>query len=201
MIAATEELPWPGCRPTPQVTILHPKSAQVWDAKDQAAATGISDATNSNLNAATVDYLAEVFDLYLALQHANVPVDIVEEEDLSREGLKDYHVLVVTAPNLPEEGQRGLAAWVRSGGCLVTLRGAGRRDRYDEAVLRARGCSRNQGGTGGTAPDRQCRPLEAGRPGQDFPAVGPRNKVQPDGLETLASFKDGPPGPGEKACR
>ena len=73
-----------------------------------AIPTQIRDATNNQLNRATVDYMAEVFDLYLALQHANVPVDFVEEDDLSAEGLKDYRVLYVTEPNIPVEGQRGL---------------------------------------------------------------------------------------------
>lgn len=43
----------------------------------------------SDLNRATVDYLAEVFDLYLALQHANIPVEFIDEDDLSPQGLND----------------------------------------------------------------------------------------------------------------
>lgn len=132
VIGAAEELLWPGQRPRPQVAILSPKSAQVWDLKDQRVAQGVSDATNTNLNGATMDYMAEVFDLYLALQHKNVPVDFVEEEDLSAEELKAYKVLYVTEPNVPEEGQRGLVEWVKAGGKLVTVTGAAQRDRYDE---------------------------------------------------------------------
>jgi len=85
-----------------------------------------------------VDYMAEAFNLYTALQHANIPVDFVDEDDLTRRGLAPYKVLYVTAPNLPEEGQRGIAAWARAGGTLVTVSGAGARDRYDEpcSILR-----------------------------------------------------------------
>lgn len=132
MIGAAEDLLWHGRRPQTAVALLAPRSAQMWDAHEQPIAKGLSDATNTNLNGSTVDYLAEVFDLYLALQHANIPVDFVDEDDLTAEGLKAYRVLYVTAPNIPAEGQRGLAAWVKAGGTLVTVSGAGQRDRYDE---------------------------------------------------------------------
>ena len=76
--------------------------------------------------------MAETFNLYLALQHANIPVDFVEEDDLSPEGLAAYRVLYVTEPNVPVENQRGLVEWVKHGGTLVTVSGAATRDRYDE---------------------------------------------------------------------
>jgi hypothetical protein len=132
MIGRAEDLLWAGRRPRAQVALLAPRSAQVWDAREIALPTQIQDATNTNLNAATVDYMAEVADLYLALQHQNIPVDFVSEDDLTPQGLKPYRVLYVTEPNVPEEGQRGIAAWTRAGGTLVTVTGAGERGRYDE---------------------------------------------------------------------
>ena len=126
MIAAAEPLLWPGRRPRPSIAILMPRSAQPWDAN------GISDATNASLNRGTVDYMAETFDLYLALQHANLPVDFVDEDNLTAEKLNRYRVLYVTEPNLPAEGQRGVVQWVHQGGVLVTVTGAGARDRYNE---------------------------------------------------------------------
>jgi hypothetical protein len=132
MIGAAEDILWPGKRPRPQVAIFMPRSAQVWDAKDNAPGQ-IEDATNTNLNAKTVDYMAEVFDLYLALQHDNIPVDFVDEDDLTAKGLEAYRVLYVTAPNIPTEGQEGISEWVRSGGgTLVTITGAATYDRYNE---------------------------------------------------------------------
>jgi beta-galactosidase GanA len=95
-------------------------------------ARGISDATNTNLNAATVDYMAEVFDLYLALQHANIPVNFVDEDDLTAEGLQSYRVVYVTEPNVPREGQAALLKWMRNGGVLVTISNAATADRYDD---------------------------------------------------------------------
>jgi hypothetical protein len=75
MIGAAEDVLWPGKPPRSEVAILAPRSAEVWDAKDIAIPNQIQDATNNHLNRATVDYMAEVFDLYLALQHANIPVE------------------------------------------------------------------------------------------------------------------------------
>jgi hypothetical protein len=132
VIGRAEDLLWPGARPKPQVAILHPRSSQVWDLKEMAVAEGISDATNTDLTGRTVDHMAEVFGIYLALQHANVPADVVDEDDLSADGLKDYRVLYVTAPNVPAEGQRAVADWVRGGNTLVTTVGAAQRGRYDD---------------------------------------------------------------------
>lgn len=132
MIGAAEDVLWPGQRPRPQVAIFMPRSAQVWDAKDIAIPTQIQDATNVNLNNDTIDYMAEIYDLYLALQHENIPVDFVDEDDLSSKGLEAYRVLYVTAPNIPTEGQEGIGEWVRAGGTLVTVTGAAAYDRYNE---------------------------------------------------------------------
>jgi len=122
MIGAAEDVLWPGKRPHTEVAILAPRSAEVWDRQDK-----IEDATNNRLNNSTVDYMAEVFDLYLALQHANIPVDFVDEDDLTLEGLKPYRAVYVTEPNIPAEGQRGLVAWVKAGGTLAMAAGAGSR--------------------------------------------------------------------------
>jgi hypothetical protein len=197
MIGAAERWLWPGRRPKPQVAILMPRSAQVWDAKDQKIARGISDATNTQLNRETVDYLAEVFDLYLALQHANVPVDFVEEDDLTPKGLQPYRVLYVTAPNVPSEHQRGVVEWLRAGGTLVTVSGAMQADRYDEPTTIVRD-------TVGFAEiprprllvnDTRALPQVATGmcPEGRFEAIGARGEFDtpPDGV--VASFQDGKP--------
>lgn len=132
LIARAEPLLWPGRPPKAQVAILYPRSAQMWDAKNVSVPTMIEDATNTNLNRKTVDYMAEIFNLYLAFQHQNIAVDFVEEDDLTIDGLKDYKALYITAPNLPVENQRTLLDWVKQGGTLVTVPGAAAADRYDE---------------------------------------------------------------------
>ena len=132
MIGAAEDVLWPGKRPHARVAILSPKSSEMWDAKSIPIPTQISDATNTDLNRSTVDYMAEVADLYLALQHANIPVDFIEEEDLSPSGLAPYQAVYVTEPDIPEEFQKELVAWVEGGGTLIAISSAGAKDRYDE---------------------------------------------------------------------
>jgi hypothetical protein len=132
MIGAAEDVLWPGKRPRARVAILSPKSSEMWDAKGIPIPTQVSDATNTDLNRFTVDYMAEVADLYLALQHANIPVDFIEEEDLTHSGLAQYRVVYATEPDIPEEYQKELANWVERGGTLVAISNAGAMDRYDD---------------------------------------------------------------------
>ncbi|MCY3021136.1 MAG: beta-galactosidase trimerization domain-containing protein [Planctomycetota bacterium] len=126
MIGKAEDVLWPGRPPKSDVAILYPKSAQPWDKN------GIVDATNTSPFANTVDYMGEVYCLHRVCQRLNIPVDFVEEEDLTPEGLKAYKVLYVTAPNIPAEGQKGIAEWLKAGGFLVTTDNAAVRDRYNE---------------------------------------------------------------------
>lgn len=132
VIGKAEDLLWPGRKPRAQVAILAPRSSEFWDQKGIPNPTGISDATNNKLNAFTVDYMAEVANIYLALQHANIPADFVDEDDLTNGTLNAYRVLYATEPDIPEEGQQGIAAWVKNGGTLVTVAGTGSGDRYDQ---------------------------------------------------------------------
>jgi hypothetical protein len=197
LIGAAEDLLWPGTMPQAQVAILHPRSAQLWDAHDVPVPTQVSDATNTQLNRATVDYMAEVFDLYLALQHQNIPVDFVEEEDLSPQGLKGYRVLYVTEPNVPREGQEGMLAWVREGGTLVTVAGAAARDRYDEPcdVFRTLSGIAEEPHTRLLVADtRTLQQVGRGQGAQgEFVAVGVRSRLNDAADGIVARFDDGAP--------
>jgi hypothetical protein len=130
LIAAGEDLLWPGRPMRSPVAILTPRSAEMWDAQDQRLPIGVQDATNANLNRSTSDYMAEVADLFAALQDANIPVEFVSEDDLTATGLKPYRVLYVTEPDVPAEGQAAIAAWTRAGGVLATVANAATHDRY-----------------------------------------------------------------------
>jgi hypothetical protein len=134
MIAVAEDVLWPGQRPRAQVAILQPRSAEIWDRRHLASTERVAGVTNSYLNDRTVDYMAEVFDTYLALQLANVPTDFVDEDDLTTKRLGWYKVLYITEPDIPAEGQAAVREWVRGGGTLVMVPGAAQADRYDEPV-------------------------------------------------------------------
>ena len=203
MLGAAEELLWPGKRPAPHVAILAPRSAQAWDAKAQAVAKGISDATNNQLNRSTVCYMAEAFDLYLALQHANIPVDFVSEDDLSPTGLKQYKTLYLTEPDIPSEGQRAIAEWTAAGGVAVTVTGAGQYDRYDEpcAVLSDAFGFREEPRERLILADAKSLPVSAScaHPLGKFEVVGPRGKLKNHAEGATLQMNDGSPAILEKA--
>ena len=125
LVGAAEDLLYPGKPVQRQVGILHHLSSQMWDWGD------IVDATNPDLNKKCAAYTAEMFDIYLALMHRQVPVEFVSEEDVIAGAIDHLKVIYVTEPNVPEEAQKRLAAWVKKGGVLVTTSQAATLDRYD----------------------------------------------------------------------
>lgn len=134
MIARAENLLWPGREPHAQVAILQPRSSEVWDGLHIPHGSRVVGAANTNLNADTLGYMAEVFDEYLALEMSDVPAGFVSEDGLASGALKGYKVLYITEPDIPVAGQRAIEQWVRDGGTLVMTPGAAQGDRYDEPV-------------------------------------------------------------------
>lgn len=132
MIAKAESLLWPGRKPAAQVAILQPSSSEVWDGLHILALLPVVGVTNTNLNGTTLDYMAEEFDEYLALEMSNVPADFVGEGELAGGALSNYKVLYITEPDIPKADQTAIAQWVKNGGTLVMVPGAAEGDRYDE---------------------------------------------------------------------
>jgi hypothetical protein len=188
MLAKADGLLQPGRKPQSQVAILQPRSSEVWDSN------GISDATNTNLNSHTVDYMAEIYDLYRGLQQQNIPTDFVAEDDLSLAGLKNYRVLFVTEPDFPQDQIPGLMQWVRQGGILVSVSGALAADRYDApmpAFQQARGiveAPRKRQMVLSTSLLTAVDSLDDG-----LPVYGARGSIHKTQGTVLAHFRDGTP--------
>ncbi|HEU4534607.1 MAG TPA: beta-galactosidase trimerization domain-containing protein, partial [Polyangiaceae bacterium] len=191
LIAAAEDVLWPGRRPTAEVAIVLPRSAYVWDPP------GVEDATNANPNFRHPDYSAEVADLFFAFAHANVPVDFVDEDDLNAAGLAPYKAVYLSAPDVPEEGLKALGAWAQKGGTLVTTIGAGTGDRYGQPT---KALSALTGVEQERPPARlilaQGGPPAAGRvraAGPEGPVFGPKGRLRRQRGEAVAWFDDGSP--------
>ena len=147
------------------------------------------------MNARRTGYMAELFDLYLALQHASVPADVIDEDMLTPQGLKPYRVVYLTGPDVPKEAQQALLAWVRSGGVLVLAPGAAHWDRYHQP------CSLvyEAAGVHSAAVPREfyanVRALAIAGSGQGeqgaFEYVGPRAKLTHRHGRVVARFADG----------
>jgi hypothetical protein len=193
MISAAEDLLWPGQPIRSPVAILMPRSAELWDAQAQPHPTDLSP-VSPNFNSRTTDYMAEVADLYAALQDADIPVEFVDEDELTAKGLKPYSVLYVTEPDVPAEGQAAIAAWTRAGGTLASVANAATHDRYDQPFT-ALGPL--------TSPPRESALLgaidgvrftAASGPSGDFQAGFPDLGGRPAaGATVLARFGDGSP--------
>jgi hypothetical protein len=71
--------------------------------------------------------------LFIAMQHAYVPVEVVSEQDVAQdERLKDYSLLMVTDPQVRNDVQRKIADWVKAGGKLWASVGAMSWDEYNQ---------------------------------------------------------------------
>lgn len=152
IVGRAEERLYPGSMPTPDIAILMPQSAQLWDLKDQNVAGGLLDVTNTRLFQRRMAYMAETYGLHLALQHAAVPVQAIDELACNRRDLAQYKVIFLTAPDLPEEAARALVQWVRQGGTLIMTGGSGLHDRYHYPMQRLTDAA-------DVVPDRAVRPL------------------------------------------
>ena len=105
-------------------------------AKPQAAQVALiyssaSDAWNVGQN------LASGFDrmhTWLALTHAQIPVDVVGEGDVADGLLANYKVAYLSDPNLTRAAAAKLRDWVQAGGTLVLAAGAGQRDEFNRPL-------------------------------------------------------------------
>ncbi len=83
------------------------------------------------------DNLAFGFDrmhTWLALAHAQIPVDILSERDVADGDLARYTVCYLSGPNLTRAAAAELRAWVEAGGTLWLTAGAASRDEYNRPL-------------------------------------------------------------------
>ena len=69
-------------------------------------------------------WLAAKRALYIALQHSELAVDMVVEDDIGPT-LNSYKLIVLTDTHVSKAASTGLAAWVAAGGTLFATAGAG----------------------------------------------------------------------------
>ncbi|MCX7007621.1 MAG: beta-galactosidase trimerization domain-containing protein [Kiritimatiellaeota bacterium] len=71
---------------------------------------------------------------WLALAHAQVPVDVVSEQQAAKNALDDYAVCYLTGPNLTRAAAAQLKQWVQRGGTLWLAAGAATRDEFNRPL-------------------------------------------------------------------
>lgn len=201
LVGKAEDLLFPGKTRRPEVALLTPQSSQFWDLEEQEVASGLYEATNTNMHGGRMEYTSEMFSIYHTLQRSAIPMNFVDEKSLTEDSLKNYKVLYVTAPDLPTESIDGLLRWVRAGGTLVTLPGAGQNDRYHQPL-------------GTLNVDSGIRPAKAVRElsdwggatasgsftvgGEKVTAYGRREALTATDAKVIHTFEDGAPALTEK---
>lgn len=103
-------------KPTPaEVAILYASSSDIW----------------------TIDNYAFGFDrmhTWLALTHAQIPVDILPEHEVADGQLEAYCVCYLSGPNLTRAAAEKLRLWVEKGGTLWLTAGAATRDEFNRPL-------------------------------------------------------------------
>jgi hypothetical protein len=85
---------------------------------------------NPNSNAYNFERQA----LWLALRHAQAPVDLMSEDDLLTDRVGRYRVLYLAGDHLRRDTAAALAEWVRGGGVLFASAGGGLWDEYNRPL-------------------------------------------------------------------
>jgi hypothetical protein len=71
---------------------------------------------------------------WMALAHAQVPVDFVAERQVERSALKNYKVCYLSGPNLTRAAAQRLSEWVSAGGVLYLSAGAASLDEFNRPL-------------------------------------------------------------------
>jgi hypothetical protein len=87
-----------------RVAFCSPRSSEIWGKATDLGVTAFEDAKW----------------VYIALRHANVPVDVLSEQQLADGTLQKYSVLYVVGPNLRKDAGEAVLKWVQAGGRLWT---------------------------------------------------------------------------------
>ncbi|MCM8828346.1 MAG: beta-galactosidase trimerization domain-containing protein [Candidatus Omnitrophica bacterium] len=112
-IGAVEDMLVPAKKTKAEVAIVYSSSTDIWTLKNNLA------------------YGFDRMHIWLALSHAQVPVDIIYEKQVEDGLLDSYKVCYLAGPNLTTKAAEKLVEWVKKGGILFATAGAGMFDEYN----------------------------------------------------------------------
>jgi len=115
-IGAVEDLLLPAMPAPAQVALLYSTASDVWTV-DENYAHGF-----------------DRMHTWMALAHAQMPVDIVAERQVERDLLNAYKVCYLSGPNLTRAAAVKLKAWVQNGGTLWLTAGAASHDEFNRPL-------------------------------------------------------------------
>jgi len=104
-------------KPLPaEVALLYSTSTDIWTMKKNYA------------------YGFDRMHTWMALAHAQIPVDIIAERQIEHGALDGYKVAYLSGPNLTRAAAEKLGDWVEAGGTLVLSAGAASRDEFNRPL-------------------------------------------------------------------
>jgi hypothetical protein len=115
-IGAAEDLLLPAMPAHAQVALVYSTASDVWIV-DENYAFGF-----------------DRMHTWMALAHAQMPVDVVAERQIERGLLDKYRVCYLSGPNLTRAAAVKLKAWVQNGGTLFLTAGAATKDEYNRPL-------------------------------------------------------------------
>ena len=122
---AVEKRLYPAMPVRSEVAILLSRAADTWDTEDLGGAGHLYGA-RFNMNN------EERKSLWLALRHAQYPVDLISDQDVAEGRLKGYKALYVVGSEMLAAAAGPLKGWVQEGGTLYGTGGAGLLDEYHQ---------------------------------------------------------------------
>lgn len=114
-IGAVEDMLMPAMPKQADVALLYSSATDIWSRDNNA-------------------YGFDRMHTWMALAHAQVPVDVVHEKQIENDALKNYKVVYYSGPNITAAAADKLAQWVKGGGTLILTAGAGMKDEYDRPL-------------------------------------------------------------------
>lgn len=185
IVGKSERLLYPGRPPRGNVAVFLPSTSSLWDNDHHLP-----------------HYHHEIISLHYGLTHAGYTIDFVDEKDLEQGALgqRKYSALYLTGPNVTLKAQQMLASWVREGGTVAVLPGAGVADELNTPTT---ALDEMLGVTGRSAVRDVAKLWEPPHPSGDslvlsgpagrgeMPLIGPLTKLQPTTATTLAKVASG----------
>ena len=114
-----------------EIAIVMPVANDVWNTEDLLTDPKQDHARNlyyADLNVDNHERKA----LWLALRHAQYPVDLITDEDIAAGGLSHYKVIYLVGQELLSTAVDPMVRWVQAGGTLVAESGGGLLNQYRE---------------------------------------------------------------------
>jgi len=116
-----------------EVAIMLSVASDVWDTEDLLADPEQKHTGHLYWAQLNVDN-HERKAVWLALRHAQYPVDLITDEDVAQGKLSRYKVLYMVGQELLEDAVPNLDKWVRKGGILVADGGGGLLNQYHSSL-------------------------------------------------------------------